>query len=206
MRASFSIKLISIHTTWLAPTLAWRCAFSLQCSRWSHWKRGKKKQSQTALLCISSCALQTANTRQLQEHWKNKIKDENFYHWFSSIFPPQKMGSGHLPLLCAARNGSSTLWAGFQKNIFWVLQVPPSSPRAKKPQCLNKKPADVNSKLELHLHSDRKSLLKQPPAGKDIHIHPFNAVSYPSPSRWILVSLHRRRTIPIVQLLLEEKC
>lgn len=80
-------------------------------------EREKKKQSQTALLCISSCALQTANTRQLQEHWKNKIKDENFYHWFSSIFPPQKMGSGHLPLLYAARNGSSTLWAGFQKTF-----------------------------------------------------------------------------------------
>lgn len=34
--ASFSIKLISTHTTWLEPTLAWRCAFSQQCSHWSH--------------------------------------------------------------------------------------------------------------------------------------------------------------------------
>lgn len=63
----------------------------------------------------------------------------------------------------------------------------------------------MNLKLGLHLCGDRVSIPQQPPEGKAIHIYPFNGVSYPSPSRWILVSLHRRRTIPIVQLLLEEK-
>lgn len=124
---------------------------------------------------------------------------------FLASSPPQNGKWTPSPAVCCQEwepHPSSRI----SENIFWVLQVPLSSLRAKKPQCLNKKPADVNSELELHLHSDRKSLLKQPPEGKDIHIHPFNAVSYPSPSRWILVSLHRRRTIPIVQLLLEEKC
>lgn len=63
----------------------------------------------------------------------------------------------------------------------------------------------MNPKWALHLQGDGDSLPEQRPGREDIHIYPFNVVSYPSPSRWILVSLQRRRTIPIVQLLLEER-
>lgn len=117
-----------------------------------------------------------------------------------------RMASGHASRRRLPGMGAPPLEWDF-RNIHWVSPNPPSSLRAarQKTHCLNKRTAAANPKLELHLQGDGEYLLEQPPVGNDIHIYPFNVVSYPSPSRWILVSLHRRRTIPIVQLLLEER-
>lgn len=82
-------------------------------------EREKKKQSQTALLCISSCALQTANTRQLQEHSKNKIKSRMRISItdFPASSPPKKWGVDTFPCCMLPGMGAPPFEQDFRKTF-----------------------------------------------------------------------------------------